>query len=97
MSRRERLEAEIGRLEGTIASLERERSRAPWLMTTALLAIPAAIVWNMFVAAAVLICAISLVGVTIYLTGVRIYEYQGEMEDAKRELARLGQGQATQT
>jgi hypothetical protein len=84
--RERRLRAEIERLEGQLATVERERRRMPWLLVSAVLAIPAAVVWGLFAAALVLLGAVTLFGTGYYLVAVRHSEYQGELDDARRDL-----------
>lgn len=84
----QRLKAEITRIEEHIASLERDRTRVPWLLGTAILAIPAGVVWGVEGVLFALFASISLAMVAAYLIEVRRREYQTELRDVHRMLER---------
>ena len=86
---RERLVAEVARLEGLMESLERDWQRIPKLFGTAILAVPVGFVWGVPAAIFVVGLAASLVGVGVYLVGVRRNEYRSELEQVQERLAEI--------
>lgn len=87
--RRRRLERETERLTQLIRSLERSRRQAPWYLLGGVLAVPAFFVGGLWLALAVLGCAISLSLIVLYLAGVRQNEYRTELKDVENALDRL--------
>lgn len=87
--RRWRLEKEIERLEMLIESLERSRRQAPWYLLVGVLAVPAFFIGGLWLALAVLFCALCLSLIVLYLAGVRQNEYRSELADVRNALDSL--------
>ncbi|MFW5921348.1 MAG: hypothetical protein ACOCUS_05865 [Polyangiales bacterium] len=92
--RRRRLERETERLEQLIESLHRSRQHAPRYLAVGVLAVPAFFVGGVWLALAVLFCALSLSLIVLYLAGVREHEYRSELQDVRNALETLGRRRA---
>lgn len=84
----EKLEAEVKRLEGELATLRREWDLAPRLLGTVVLALPMGLWLGPLAAFLTAIAALSLVAVTLYLVGFRIRETRDEIALIERTLGR---------
>lgn len=93
--RRRRLEQETQRLQQLIESLERSRRHAPRYLTVGVLAVPAFFVGGIWLALAVLFCALCLSLIVLYLAGVREHEYRSELQDVKNALEAIGRRRAS--
>lgn len=93
--RRRRLEKETERLEQLIESLDRSRRHAPRYLIVGVLAVPAFFVGGLWLALAVLFCALCLSLIVLYLAGVREHEYRSELQDVKNALETLRRRHAT--
>lgn len=82
------LEAELVRLRGELAILERQWARKHLLAGFGLLALPA-LYFGALYAVIVLLCTPALVATQAYLIGVLRSECRELIEEAKREIARL--------
>lgn len=82
------LEAELIRLDGELAILNRQWSRKHLLAVFGLLAIPAYFLFGGLVAGVVLFCTPALIATQAYLVGVRRMECRQLIAETHRELAR---------
>ena len=87
--RREKLERERERLLGQIQLLEGDWKRLPWAFGTAILGLPAGIVWGWPWGALVIALGLSFGATGAYLIGVRREDYRRQIGDVERELRRL--------
>lgn len=88
-SQREKLEAEIVRLQGLYEQAMRERARTPYL-TLLLLGAPVAwLIWGPLGFATAVLGVVSLIATYYYLVEVRRREYTGEIELVRRDLKTL--------
>ncbi len=81
------LEAEVTRLNGELALLERQWSRKHLLAVFGLFAIPAYFLFGGLVAAVVLFCTPALIATQAYLVGIRRMECRQLIAETHRELA----------
>jgi fatty acid desaturase len=84
-----RLLAEIERLKGQHAAIERDWQRTPKILVLALAAIPVGFIWGLMWAVVVFLSVVALVGTTAYLLVVRRHEYESELADARRDLEKI--------
>ncbi len=81
------LKAEVARLKGELAKLERAWERRYHLAAFALTAIPTYFIFGGLVASVVLACTPALIATQTYLVGVRRLECRQLIEEMMRELA----------
>lgn len=86
---RERLVAEVKRLRGLRADLDREWRQLRWSVIPALLALPAFFFWGPIGSAMVILAVASIVVTAAYLILVRRKEYEGDIRIVQREIAIL--------
>ncbi|MFW6051327.1 MAG: hypothetical protein ACODAU_09145 [Myxococcota bacterium] len=84
--RKQRLEAELERLQRELDSLERDWKRVPWFAALLVLTVPAGILWGAVGALLVILGTGALMGTAAYLIAVRKNEYRGEMRDVRRDI-----------
>ena len=82
-----KLEAELVRLRGHLASLRSDWERLRYTPALLLLAVPAFLLAGPLFAALTVLLVLSLIATAAYLIGVRRREYAGEIAEVKRELA----------
>jgi len=88
-TKREKLEAEIVRLEGLCEQANKERARTPYLMGLLLGAPIAWLIWGPLGAATTVLGVVSLIATYFYLVEVRRREYAGEIRLVQRDLKTL--------
>lgn len=86
---RTRLVAEVKRLRGLRADLDREWRQLRWSVIPTLLAIPAFFVWGPIGSSLVILAVASIVVTAAYLILVRRKEYEGDIRIVQREIAIL--------
>lgn len=89
----EKWESERQRLVEEQAALQGDWRRIGWLFGTAVLAIPAAILFGLWGAVLVVLAAGALVLVSAYLIGTRIKVNTSELREAEETLERLRRGE----
>jgi len=90
-SRRSALEARLVALEETRRGLTRVVARAPWLLLSALGAIPAGVLWGAGVALAVLLTTVVVSGMAMYLAWSHEQEYAAQQDTVRQAIAEIGQ------
>jgi len=88
--RRGLLEAEVVRLRGEMAHLERQWARKFRLVAFALTAVPAYLLFGGVVAGVVVACTPALVATQAYLLYVRMVECSQLIRETRAEIALLG-------
>lgn len=86
---RTRLVAEVKRLRGLRADLDREWRQLRWSVIPTFLAIPAFFVWGPIGSSLVILAVASIVVTAAYLILVRRKEYEGDIRIVQREIAIL--------
>ncbi len=86
---RTRLVAEVKRLRGLRADLDREWRQLRWSVIPTVLAIPAFFVWGPIGSSLVILAVASIVVTAAYLILVRRKEYEGDIRIVQREIAIL--------
>ncbi len=81
------LESNIAWHEESLASLQRERARLPYLWLLALLAVPAGWLYGVIAALLVVVGAAVVFGLAAYLIEGHRAEYEGKLVALRRELA----------
>ena len=80
------MEREIERLRGEANVLDRDWRRIPFLMATAVFAVPAYLIWGPIAAIYAILLAPCLVITALYLIGVRKAENRQAIEELERQL-----------
>lgn len=88
--RRASLEARLRELEATRRDLRRSVWRAPWLLLSALGAVPAGVLWGVGVALAVLVTAIVVALMAMYLAWSHEQEYAAQQDTVRQAIAEIG-------
>jgi len=89
---RDALLGEKQRLEGNLASLQRDWNNAPKLLLLCVLAVPIGLLMGPGWAVLFAVLVASLAGTVLYLVGVRRKEYQHELDEV---LKRIDAGRQT--
>ncbi|MBO6936705.1 MAG: hypothetical protein JJ863_17160 [Deltaproteobacteria bacterium] len=89
--KRQKMEAELVRLEGLLAELEKDWKKVPYAFVLLLGAIPAYLKYGTLGSSLTILTVVSLVATSYYLIGVRKAEYRGEMEEVRLGMERLAQ------
>lgn len=87
--KREMMEAELVRLEGLLADLEKDWQKVPYAFVLLIGAIPAYMKYGTLGSSVTILAVVSLVATSYYLIGVRKAEYRGEMEEIRMGMERL--------
>lgn len=90
-SRRSALEARLAALEATRLDLVRTVHRAPWLLLSALGAVPAGLVWGVGIGFAVLVTAVTVSVMAMYLAWSHEQEYAAQQDTVRQAIADLDQ------
>lgn len=87
--RRKQLEDRLDWLRNTMAQLDREQRRIPWLAALLVLAVPAGFIWGALAVVFVVLCVIFLVSVWVYVVWAHRHEYRFELDQIRRDLRKM--------
>lgn len=89
VDQKKQLETDIEWTRNNLSSLERDRSRMPWLFGLALFAIPVGIRWGILAAVLTALGTAFLTAAGLYIIAGHRSEYEAKLRSLEEELARV--------